>query len=75
MRYKDTIGIVVEQDRIKNVEDSIRWYCKNCEEIVYQKDFYMHDLGTQVKEAIVEFQGSEQNRTCKKCGTVASSTP
>ena len=72
VRYADTIGIVVEQDRPSDVEDSIRWYCPNCKEIVYQKSFHMHDLGTQVKEAILEFQADESNQICKGCGTKVS---
>lgn len=75
VRYQDTIGIVVEQDRPTDLKDSIRWYCEECKEIVYQKDFHMHDLGTQVKEAILEFQSSEDNRRCKNCGAMASATP
>lgn len=73
VRYADTIGIVVEQDRPTDLEDSIRWYCPKCKEVVYQKNFHMYDLGTQVKEAINEFQGDEEKRTCKNCGTLASS--
>ncbi|CAD1808339.1 3-hydroxyanthranilate 3,4-dioxygenase [Candida parapsilosis] len=72
-RYKDTIGIVVEQDRPESVNDAIRWYCSNCEDVVYHKDFYLTDLGTQIKEAIVAFDSNIDAKTCKKCGHINSS--
>ncbi|KAI5958860.1 BNA1 [Candida theae] len=72
-RYENTIGIVVEQDRPEGVNDAIRWYCSNCEEIIYHKDFHLTDLGTQIKDAIVEFDSNLDNKTCKKCGQVNSS--
>ncbi|KAI5954420.1 BNA1 [Candida jiufengensis] len=72
-RFTDTIGIVVEQDRPKGVNDGIRWYCSNCNEIVYEKEFYLTDLGTQIKEAILEFDSDIKNKTCSKCGTINSS--
>lgn len=71
VRYKDTVGVVVEQDRPKDVEDALQWYCPNqdCKSLVYRRSFYMHDLGTQVKEAIEGFRNSGDERICKKCGT------
>ncbi|KAA8917699.1 hypothetical protein TRICI_000138 [Trichomonascus ciferrii] len=73
LRYDNTIGIVVEQDRPKDVVDTLRWYCKNCSEIVYEASFHMYDLGTQIKETIADFDSDITKRTCKNCGTVATS--
>jgi len=81
IRYADTVGIVVEQNRpadsygilqgfYANV-DRLRWYCANCGEIVYEDSFHCTDLGTQIKAAVERFAESEQLRTCKNCGTVA----
>ena len=81
IRYADTVGIVVEQNRpadsygisrgFKSNVDRLRWYCANCGEIVYEDSFHCTDLGTQIKASVEKFAGSEQLRTCKKCGTVA----
>ncbi|VVT56452.1 uncharacterized protein SAPINGB_P005065 [Magnusiomyces paraingens] len=70
VRYENTIGLVVEQDRPTDLHDAIQWYCPECKELVYRKEFHMHDLGTQVKEAIEEFRSNEEARKCKKCGHV-----
>ncbi|ODV93295.1 hypothetical protein PACTADRAFT_51905 [Pachysolen tannophilus NRRL Y-2460] len=75
VRFKDTVGIVLEQDRPKDVNDKIRWYCSNCKDIVHEIEFYCYDLGTQVKEAILSFDGDLEKRTCIKCGTLNYSKP
>lgn len=75
VRYTDTVGIVVEQDRPEGAHDKMRWYCSNCREIVCQLEFQMVDLGTQVKEGILEFENDTEKRTCKKCGTLNYSRP
>jgi 3-hydroxyanthranilate 3,4-dioxygenase len=73
VRYENSVGIVVEQDRPIDKLDTMRWYCKNCKNIVYEKSFQLVDLGTQIKQAIVEFDNDINERTCSNCGTVATS--
>ncbi|KAH3686572.1 hypothetical protein WICPIJ_002453 [Wickerhamomyces pijperi] len=75
VRFANTVGIVVEQDRPVGVNDQLRWYCSTCKEIVYNESFYCSDLGTQVKEAILAFDADIEKRTCKKCGTLNYSKP
>ncbi|CDK24554.1 unnamed protein product [Kuraishia capsulata CBS 1993] len=75
VRYANTIGLVVEQDRPEGVNDKLRWYCSGCKEIVHEVEFYCYDLGTQVKEAILAFDADLAARTCKKCGTLNYSKP
>ena len=82
IRYADTVGIVVEQNRpvdsfgilveviSTNLVDRLRWYCAQCGEIVYEDSFHCTDLGTQIKTAVEKFSESEELRTCKKCGAV-----
>jgi len=76
VRFKDTIGVVMEQPRKEGAEDVMRWYClsescKNKATIVWEKRFVCTDLGTQVKDVVEEFAADEKKRTCEKCGTVA----
>ncbi|GMG48606.1 unnamed protein product [Ambrosiozyma monospora] len=74
-RFANTVGIVLEQDRPKDLLDKLRWYCSNCREICHEVEFHCYDLGTQVKEGIVAFDKDLDARTCKKCGTLNYSKP
>ncbi|EGV62364.1 3-hydroxyanthranilic acid dioxygenase [Yamadazyma tenuis] len=74
-RFANTIGLVVEQDRPKDLLDKVRWYCRNCKEPIHELEFYCYDLGTQIKEAIINFDKDIDARTCEKCGTLNYSRP
>lgn len=73
VRFRDTVGVVMEQPRAEGAEDAMRWYCRGCGEVVWEKRFVCTDLGTQVKEVVMEFAGDEEKKTCKACGLVAES--
>ncbi|BCS21317.1 3-hydroxyanthranilate 3,4-dioxygenase [Aspergillus puulaauensis] len=73
VRFRDTVGVVMEQPRAEGAEDAMRWYCRGCGEVVWEKRFVCTDLGTQVKEVVMEFAGDEVKKTCKACGLVAES--
>ena len=75
VRYADTVGIVVEQDRPEGQHDKQRWYCSKCREVVCEFEFQMLDLGTQVKEGIQKFDSDKNFRICKHCGTENFSSP
>lgn len=75
VRFANTVGLVVEQDRPQGVNDKVRWYCSKCRDVVYEIEFYLTDLGTQIKQGIEKFDSDEQNKICKKCGTKNYSKP
>ncbi|KAJ5232616.1 3-hydroxyanthranilate 3-4-dioxygenase 1 [Penicillium chermesinum] len=68
----DTVGVVMEQPRAEGAIDIMRWYCRKCTEVVWEKRFVCTDLGTQVKQVVEEFAADEDKRRCKACGEVAS---
>jgi 3-hydroxyanthranilate 3,4-dioxygenase len=75
VRYANTVGIVVEQDRPADADDAMRWYCPNCKTIVHESKFHLTDLGTQIKAAIEEYESDPANQTCKTCGTRVYARP
>ncbi|KIW55805.1 3-hydroxyanthranilate 3,4-dioxygenase 1 [Exophiala xenobiotica] len=75
VRFADTVGVVLEQPRQEDSVDTMRWYCKNCHNIVHEASFHLTDLGTQIKEGVLAFENDMDARTCKNCGTVATSKP
>jgi len=71
VRFPNTVGIVIEQERPEGSLDRLRWYCQNCESVVYEDAFHCTDLGTQIKDAVNKFRGDEELRKCKNCGALA----
>jgi 3-hydroxyanthranilate 3,4-dioxygenase len=75
VRFANTVGLVLEQARPADSIDQMRWYCKNCANIVHEASFHCSDLGSQIKEAVQAFEKDMDARTCKECGTVNDSKP
>ncbi|WPG98870.1 Hypothetical protein R9X50_00166800 [Acrodontium crateriforme] len=75
VRFKDTVGLVIEQPRPEGSLDRLRWYCQACGEMVHEASFHCTDLGTQIKEAVNDFKADVQARTCGKCGEVCDTAP
>lgn len=75
IRFAETIGIVLEQDRPEGMDDQIRWYCSKCKSLLYNKSFHLTDLGKDIKDGILAFQSDNGKRTCKKCGTFNYTKP
>ncbi|KAJ4325121.1 3-hydroxyanthranilic acid dioxygenase [Neodidymelliopsis sp. IMI 364377] len=75
VRFKDTVGIVLEQHRPEGSMDRLRWYCQSCGEKVHEAAFHCTDLGTQIKDAVNAFKADTKARTCKNCGTLCDTAP
>ncbi|ORX51883.1 3-hydroxyanthranilic acid dioxygenase [Hesseltinella vesiculosa] len=74
VRFADTIGLVVERERLPHHIDSMRWYCENesCRSIIYEESFHCTDLGSQLKPIVEKFATTKKLRTCEKCGHVSN---
>ncbi|WP_232698295.1 3-hydroxyanthranilate 3,4-dioxygenase [Brevibacillus daliensis] len=69
-RVPDTIGIVIERNRAEGELEHFIWVCDECDKVMHRKTVQLTNIEVQVKEAIEEFNGSEEFRTCKHCGHV-----
>ena len=70
-RFENTVGLVVERKRLPEELDGFMWYCDNCDELLYEEYLYVDDIVGQLpRRSLTDFYGSEENRTCKQCGTV-----
>ncbi|WEW58448.1 3-hydroxyanthranilic acid dioxygenase [Emydomyces testavorans] len=72
VRFADTVGVVLEMPRPEGAMDRMRWYCKSCGDIIWEKSFQCTDLGIQVKKVVEEFAADGEKRKCKTCGSVRS---
>ncbi|XP_063861679.1 3-hydroxyanthranilate 3,4-dioxygenase-like isoform X3 [Scylla paramamosain] len=75
-RFPDTIGLVIERDRLKTELDCLRYFVEGTQETLFERWFYCEDLGTQLGPVIKEFFASEQYRTGKPIpGTIQEKQP
>jgi 3-hydroxyanthranilate 3,4-dioxygenase len=69
-RGPNTVGLVMERKRREGEKDGLLWFCEKCNHRIYEKYFSLTNIMTQFQETFVEFYGSVEHRTCKKCGAV-----
>ncbi len=69
-RGPNTVGIVIERVRDKDMLDQFRWYCENCNNMLFQTELYVDDIVAKLPPVMEKFYASEDLRTCDKCGTV-----
>lgn len=80
VRFANTVGVVLEQQRPDGALDRMRWYCASeaCRRravVVHEAAFECTDLGTQIKAAVEAFKASEEERRCSECGVLAEAAP
>ncbi|GIW80214.1 MAG: 3-hydroxyanthranilate 3,4-dioxygenase [Gemmatales bacterium] len=69
-RPANTVGLVIEQKRPQGQNDHMRWYCPQCGELLHDAEFYLVNLGEQLKPIIEQMKADPAKRTCRQCGTV-----
>ena len=69
-RPAGTVGLVVEVPKFARGTHHLRWYCRDCGNVLHDDAFEPVDLGKQIKTMIEEFKGNADLRRCKKCGAV-----
>jgi len=68
-RPPGTIGVVVERRRPAGETEHQQFYCENCDELVYDKEFDCADIVEHFARSMEEFWADPALNTCKKCGT------
>ncbi|KAI6071776.1 3-hydroxyanthranilate 3,4-dioxygenase [Aix galericulata] len=53
-RYRDTVGLVIERERLKTEIDGLRYYVGESTNVLFEKWFHCEDLGTQLTPIIQE---------------------
>lgn len=73
-RLENSIGLVVERKRIgKDIPDGLLWFCENCNHKLYEVYFELKDIEVDFLGHFNHFYGSQELRTCTKCGIVMES--
>lgn len=75
IRYKNTIGLVMERRRRENEKDGLLWFCEKCNHKLFDEYFTLTDITTQFQDVFNKFYNSVELRTCKACGHVMEPPP
>jgi len=70
----DAFALISERKRRDGEVDRFHWYCPQCDALLHEETFVVRDYAEDpVSKAYGHFFGSEDFRTCKKCGEVMPS--
>jgi len=67
----EAFALISERKRRENEIDRFQWYCRKCDGLLHEETFVVRDYAEDpVSKAYQRFFGSEEFRTCKRCGDV-----
>lgn len=69
-RPAGTIGVVVEQKRPPGAKDKLQWYSDDTHELVYEAQFDLENIETDLKRIMSEFWANPELRRCKSTGSI-----
>ena len=68
-RKENTIGLVIEYPRSPSMFDALEWYCENCGNQLYRKEFALESIETDMPIIFDNYYSDKQKCTCATCGT------
>jgi 3-hydroxyanthranilate 3,4-dioxygenase len=74
-RPAGTLGLIVEKHRVKGETDGFMYFCEECGNLLYEEYFFLEDIVKQFPMVMRNFYGSEERRSCKRCGHVMELPP
>lgn len=75
IRFKNTIGLVMERRRRPGEMDGLMWFCEKCNHKLFEEKFVLNDIASQFQGIFEKFYNSMELKTCKSCGTVMEPPP
>ena len=66
-RPANTLGLVIERQRLEGEQDGLMWRCPQCTAKMYEEYFHLTNIVTQFKPVFERFFASDL-ATCKSCG-------
>jgi 3-hydroxyanthranilate 3,4-dioxygenase len=69
-RGANTVGLVIEYPREKGVQDALLWFCENCTTKLYEEDFTLDNIETDMPKIFDKYYGDTDKRSCPNCGEV-----
>jgi 3-hydroxyanthranilate 3,4-dioxygenase len=67
-RFPNTVGLVIERQRMPGEQDGLIWYCEKCSHLLYEEYFELQDIESQFTPVFQRFYSDPSKRTCSNCG-------
>lgn len=68
-RPANTIGLVIERQRVPGETDGFLWFCEKCGTKLYEEYVQLTNIVTQLPPIFDRFYNTSDHCSCKKCGT------
>ena len=65
-RFNDSVGLVIEMKRPKEMLDGFQWYCPTCQHMLYEEFLHVDDIVNQLPPVFERFY--QHHATCDECG-------
>ena len=69
-RGANTVGLVIEYPRDKGVKDALLWFCENCTTKLYEEDFTLDNIETDMPAIFDKYYRDSEKRTCPNCSSI-----
>ncbi len=69
-RGANTVGLVIEYKREEGVKDALLWFCENCTTKLYEEDFTLNNIETDMPKIFDNYYNDTNKRTCPNCSHV-----
>lgn len=67
-RSANSVGLVIERQRLPHEKDGLLWYCERCNHKLYEEYFMLENIETQFPAVFERFYSDHDARTCDACG-------
>lgn len=65
-----SIGVVIERIREEGTLEKFAWFCQRCDHKIHETELQVRDIVGDLPPVFEKFYGSEEFRTCDKCGAL-----
>lgn len=69
-RGANTVGLVIEYKRPEGMRDALVWYCENCTTKLYEEDFTLENIETDMPKIFDNYYTDLNKRSCPNCNAV-----
>jgi 3-hydroxyanthranilate 3,4-dioxygenase len=69
-RGANTVGLVIEYKRPEGMKDALLWFCESCTTKLYEEDFTLDNIETDMPKIFDKYYGDEGKRVCPNCGAL-----